>query len=174
MFDESRLVFFKGMLAGTDIEHFFAAEEKLRDLYREDPHAPLFFCITSPDGLLSPAINFFWRVCIFGPRNLTTIALDDVSSAAILLYIAGENRLVTPHTSFFFHYVGVHAEEYSREVTAACKGNITQEDILALMTKKGKELSAQDALNMGLAHTMLSYEQEAWLREHAPKQKGRK
>ena len=121
-------------------------------------------CITSPGGQLVSSYGFFERAILFVPKNIHTIALDDTSSAALFLYIVGRKRFVTPHTMFFLHEMCAHVDEYSRNIASACKTHITPDYIRALMTKKGTELTAEDALRMGLAHELLSFEDEERLR----------
>lgn len=166
MFNRERTVFFNGFLDGENLSRLTGeVEERLRLLASKKPDSPPVLCITSPGGHLASSYGFFERIILFGPRNVHTVALDDTSSAALFLYIAGEKRFVAPHTTFFVHRLLSRADDYSRNISGVCKKeHVTPEYVLALMTEEGTELTAEDALMMGLANELLSPEQEQQLR----------
>ena len=166
VFTRERIVFFSGELNGKGTWRLVGPiEDQLHAMALKDKNSPVIFCITSPGGYLDSSYGFFERIILFGPKNIHTVALDDVSSAALFLYIAGKRRFVAPHTTFFIHTINTHIDEYCKNIAAACKNpNVTADLIGRLMTKKGTELAAHDALNMGLAHELLTPTDEENLR----------
>ena len=165
MFDFDRLIFFNGLIDGENLVRLTGlVERSLCRLAAENPQAPVTLCITSPGGHLSSSHGFFERIILSGYQNIHTIALDDTSSAALFLYIIGKKRFVARHTTFFLHQIGTCMDDYGREVAATCNTQVTPQDIYAFMTKDGTELTAHDALFLGLAHEILSLEEEKQLR----------
>ncbi len=166
MFDQKRIVFFSGLLEGENLSRLTGPiEKRLSALSRENPDVPVTLCITSPGGQLVSSFGFFERIILFGPKNIHTIALDDTSSASLFLYITGRKRFVTPHTTFFLHRLYSYIDDYAKNIASACgQAHVTPDYIMKLMTEKGTELTAEDAISMGLAHEMLSREDEQQLR----------
>lgn len=163
MLNRERIVFFNGFIDGENLSRLTGPIEKhLCALASTDPHSPAVLCITSPGGHLASSFDFFARMIYFGNQNIHTIALDDTSSAALFLYIAGKKRFTTPHTMFFIHKIQTHIDDYCGNIAGA--SNKTFENIMTLMTEKGTELTASDALKIGIAHEMLSLEDERRLR----------
>ncbi len=62
--------------------------------------------ITSPGGELDQVFAFYDSVMAHPQRKkLTTVATGGVSSAAVIMYMAGEQRLVTKHATILIHMV---------------------------------------------------------------------
>ncbi len=162
MLARDKIIFVKGLLEGECLWHI---REKIDAQLRAHTHGsspPITICITSPGGHLASTYGFFEECILFGPHALHTIALDDTGSAALFLYISGARRFVAPHTTFFFHTLYSHIDDYCKNIAHACGKK--PEDIAALMTAEGTILSAENALSMGLAHEILSGDDEQQLR----------
>lgn|SRR3989338_2004261 len=166
MFIREQIVFCKGTLEDDTLFQLTKAIERCSiTLTEKNLSLPVVVCITSPGGHLPSSYSFFEQRILFGPRDMETIALDDTSSAALFLYILGAKRFVAPHTEFFFHKFSLHINDYIQNIASACERiHITPEHIMALMTEKGTNLTATDALAMGLAQEMLSASDEKQLR----------
>ncbi|MBI2048029.1 MAG: ATP-dependent Clp protease proteolytic subunit [Parcubacteria group bacterium] len=167
MFAKEQIIFFKGIcedkhLILTHLIEFM--RERSRELAALNTNLPVVLCITSQGGNLLSTYNFLEQIILFGPRNIHTIALDDMSSAAFFLYVVGRKRYITPSTMCFLHRIHLLIDEYCKTIAGACKEGITPDSILNLMTETGTDLTATDILSMGLAHEILSPEWEKCLR----------
>ena len=79
--------------------------EQIRRLQREKSSEPIWLYITSEGGKGSIGRAFYEWVQVNNPR-LETIGVGKVSSAAILILLAGRTRKATPNTIFEIHEIG--------------------------------------------------------------------
>lgn len=139
------------------------------DSSRRDGFQPILR-INSHGGSTEQAISLYVYLRQL-PASLTTFGLGFVGSAAVYIFLAGERRLCTPETDFHIHG-GVytievpHAEldtEY-RAVKArqelikkiVIERTTVKPRILARWMDHGAHLDAQDALQYGLVHEIVS------------------
>jgi ATP-dependent protease ClpP protease subunit len=112
---------------------------------------------------------------ILRPR-LVTIGSGDVDSSGVVLFLTGETRFVTKHTTMYLHLAGrsfnntnrytahdlqmmakedtVKDLQYADIVADNSRGKLTQQDVLDMM-KDETVLTPQDMLSFGLADTVL-------------------
>lgn len=130
----------------------------------------LFLLLNSPGGSLRLALgilNFLESL----PLKITTCNMSSCDSAAMLLFLAGKQRICTPESRFWLHPVFkespiVHTEdELKVELNCLRQDNNAVAEAIALRTdgdvSKWKEamlskkfISAQEALELGLAHSI--------------------
>jgi len=143
MFDADRVVFARvyqdGSIEGMiDVSH---VEKDIEELLQSNENMPAMLCITSRGGLLSEAFGFYERLMIFGGerrRRLDTIALEEVSSAALIIYLMGNKRFVTPHVRLFVHQLsGYYGDNYASIVAHCSEGKLSKSEILNMMTEEG-------------------------------------
>ena len=193
MFDGDRLVFLdRRTIQKHTID---AAENEINRLLitrlSEDGNKPIVLCITSQGGLVNPVFDFYERARRFWGNSFHTIALDVVRSAAVDVFFAGGQRFVTPNAKLIFHDVSfvvsprpssielVEVESLLQElepllqkardrsiqiVLQTSEGRLSRERIAEMMDKR-EILCAEDAVRYGLAHEMVSIEEEKVLRD---------
>lgn len=145
------------------------------DLMEKDPSRPVTLFITSPGGTVRAAIAFFELMRLLKP-NLNTVALGEVNSMAVPVFLAGARRFITEHSKIFLHEVGrvfekdvyfggrkiqkiskeVHADQrrYASIVAKCSGGKLSNKRVVELMLAN-VTLNAKDAVKFGLAHEIL-------------------
>jgi len=132
--------------------------------------------ISSDGGEVPPAIAMYDSVSAFGDRkNLKNIAVGMVSSSAVIVYLSGGEREITPNAYVYLHKMSVQMqgkftsgeiidkqntideldETYARIVSAQTK--LTVEQVHEFMNK-GTLLNAKDAVKYGFAHRIIGEE----------------
>ena len=113
---------------------------------------------------------------VFRPR-LVTIGSGDVDSSGVILFLAGETRFVTKHTTMLLHLAGrtfedakrmtahdmemmakedrIKDDQYAEIVSDNSHGKLTQKEVLEMMEKETL-LTPQDMLAFGFADTILA------------------
>lgn len=77
--------------------------------FADSMDGPINVCISSNGGDTMVAMAMF--DAMRAARNkITTVGLGAVGSAAVLVFAAGDERLVGPNASLFFHGTSVYAE----------------------------------------------------------------
>ncbi len=99
---------------------------------------PIGFFRCSCGGLAGVGLAFYDYVRSLR-LNLETIAVGDVSSAAILVWLAGEPRFVTPHTTMLAHPVRLSMKDVGAievEETGALRerGALWSKSVMDIMT----------------------------------------
>ena len=111
--------------------------------------------------------------------KLTTVGVGRVDSMAIPIFLAGNERIISPRTNLFFHEFcktfekevsfsttelgkaieGMQQDQrvYAEFVSTRTSGKMSPENVLDLM-KKETMINAADAIKLGLAHTILNKE----------------
>lgn len=132
--------------------------------------------VNSYGGATGIGMNFYDTVKSVLKPKLTTIGSGDVDSSGIIIFLAGEKRFLTKNTTLLFHLAGrtfgtekrfstldmenmlkedkLKDYQYACVVSDATSGRYTPEDVLELMAKS-TVLTADEAVNMGLAHKVL-------------------
>ncbi|MBI4215118.1 MAG: ATP-dependent Clp protease proteolytic subunit [Parcubacteria group bacterium] len=144
---------------------------------RNKPRA-IYLIISSGGGQIEPALAFYdYITYILKPDNLQTISLGRTDSAAILIFLAGRHRLMTPNSTIFFHELSycnekgiefktsqyhqltyslvVPQNKFAQMISKAVQGKMSSQKVLAMM-KKETYLCPQEAIQYGLAHEILS------------------
>lgn len=171
-----RDVHFMGKVTDASIEKL---KEKISSLYEKDSKEPIILYICSGGGATAYALGFYeWvranNIC------LTTVAVGDVSSAAVTLFLSGQRRIVTKNSSFLIHPGGsvksdlrdflmrvisrrrYHEDKewtkYYRFVISAMiaeKTKITKKDAFKALTKWFLFFDAPQAVKVGLANEII-------------------
>lgn len=143
----------------------------LGELTKLKPDAPLQLLISSQGGTLPIAFSFF-DIIATEKRRLTTIGSGQIACAAIIVWLAGTKRLLTPNTFVCFrkiHFdicaVGLENsdtknraqftdrnEKHFTKLAASCtKGKLTSEKIQTFFENE-VILEPKEAVELGLAH----------------------
>jgi len=121
-------------------------------------------------------MSFYDSVKSWLRPNLVTIGSGYVDSSGVIVFLAGEKRYLTKNTTLLFHLAGRTFEsgkrlstkdlqdllkedkikdyQYACVVSDATEGRFSPEKILELM-ENNTVLTAEEAVNMGLAHKVL-------------------
>ena len=121
-------------------------------------------------------MSFYDTVKTWLKPKLCTIGTGDVDSSGIIIFLAGERRFLTPNTTMLLHLGGRTFDkekrfstretenmlkedrlkdfQYASIVSEATRGRYTPDKILELMSQD-TILTAEEAVNMGLAHRVL-------------------
>ena len=151
------------------------ALEKIMSLCHDKPEEEVFLIVNSGGGGIDAGFMFVDLVKTTGVR-LVTIGTSHVGSMAIPVCCAGQRRLITPHTDFFFHEVnhttekeqslslteieakserlGILQKWYAEFVAAQTGDKLTEEKVLELM-KNATRMFPDDILKYGLAHEII-------------------
>ena len=148
--------------------------EKLLEFFNkfsaeETKENPLKIYINSPGGSIpaSLAIYDIIRSYVCKGYNVNTIACGQISSCAVLIFLAGQHRAAYTHTSFFLHtpHTEVKGSKAVCAVETACieQDALTIETILTAYTKdaflpltdEGRYIYVEEAQESGLIHEIL-------------------
>ena len=132
--------------------------------------------VNSYGGPTGVAMSFYDTVRNIFKTKLTTIGSGYVDSSAIVVFLAGEKRLITKNTTLLLHLAGRKFEaekrystkdmedmlkedklkdyQYACVVSDATGGRYSPEMILEMMANN-TVLTAEEAVNMGLAHKVV-------------------
>ena len=124
-----------------------------------DLDLPTQLSITSPGGEVDAAHAFYDRV--MGHKNhrqLTTVATGGVSSAAVTMYLAGEQRLISKYGNLLIHMVsvGMNGNFTLRDIEEYITDLRLDQDIQAKITAERTGLDLQvvlDAMFRGTTYT---------------------
>lgn len=147
----------------------------IKDLLVEDRDKQINLLVTSPGGPTGVAMSFFDLMRNIYRPNLQTVGSGDVDSAGVILFLAGERRLITSNTTMLLHLAGrtfdggrrfstADMESMLKEdslkdwqyasVVATVSGKLSVEEVLDLM-RKNTVLTATEAVELGIAHQVL-------------------
>jgi ATP-dependent Clp protease, protease subunit len=163
-------------LGGVNHDRLAEALSNIKNLLIEDPQEEIQLVINSPGGATGIGMSFYDAMRGYLRPNLTTIGSGDVDSSGIIVFLAGNKRFITKNTTLLFHLAGrnfgtdkrfstkdmedmlkedrLKDYQYACVVSDATQGRYTPEDILGLM-RETTVLTAEEAVNMGLAHKVL-------------------
>lgn len=146
--------------------------KEIHHFYRDNPTEEIALLITSTGGDLQAAFAFYDLVTALN-LNLTTVALGETDSAAIVVFVAGKKRLVSPHTTMFFHqasrsYNGnvsarlIRAagqevgdlERWSCKVVSSVSGGKVDLETISSWRKDERHITAEGMLSYGIAHEL--------------------
>jgi len=102
-----REVYLIGMIGTENINKTI---EEIRKLYEEDPQEEITLLIGSGGGTIGPALTFYEWVKLKS-IPLVTVAIGEVSSAAVIIFLAGQKRKATSHSFFLLHKGGSFKED---------------------------------------------------------------
>jgi len=172
-----REVYLIGMISTENINKIM---EEIRKLYEGNPEEEVTLLIGSGGGAIGAALSFYEWIKIKNIR-LVTVAIGEVSSAAVIIFLSGQKRKATPNSFFALHKGGSFKEDirmallrilspsryrdesdwwktYKKfEVEIVKKETkISSEEIEKALTKEHLILPATEALRCGLIHEIIS------------------
>lgn len=164
-------------LGGVNYDNERQATQRLRELMMEDGDEEICLVINSYGGATAIGLSFHDVVKSVLKPNLVTVGSGEVDSSGLLVFLAGSKRYLTKNTTMLLHLGGRTLEDSQRFSTAeiegmlkemrlkdyqyaclaadATEGRCTPERLLELMSKD-TILSAEEAVNLGLAHKVLA------------------
>jgi len=165
-----------GWFGGVNYENLSRVLTEIKRLVALDPDAEIKLMVNSYGGTTGIGMSFYDIIRSVIKPNLSTVGSGDVDSSAVLIFLAGEKRFLTNHTTLLFHLASRTFEQAKRVSSAdmenflkedrlkdyqyACvvsdstDGKQTPEKILDLMMKNTL-LTADEAVNMGFAHKII-------------------
>ena len=158
-------------IGDVDDKNLKRAMKKLNELLKDEKKAEIFLMIQSEGGDMSTGFAFYDYVNSVLKQPLTTIALGEVASMGITLFLAGKRRIVTPSSHFFLHpgefkpkgrledvggmtnAVKRMDKRYDEIIHVASKGKISLKKANKL-SRKVTVVTPEEAIELGLAHEM--------------------
>lgn len=93
----------------VSVERIAELLSKIKHCFQEDFKVTLFLSSTGGDP--SAAAMFYDAIPIFGQRsNLTIVALGDVYSSAVIMFLAGDNRPIGRNANILIHQGDSYAD----------------------------------------------------------------
>ncbi len=155
-------------------ENVQKVEEKIHELLEKDPNEWVNLVITSLGG--DTVLGFGLYDVLKRVRNLQTTAVGEVTSIAILVFMAGKRRIAMKNIRMFFHETQLHVaadtsfslsglkrralqmekdhELYERIIAENTNGRSTQ-DLIADICHKEVTLGIDKLLDWGIVHSVL-------------------
>lgn len=164
-------------LGGVTHENLSLTLSRVKEMLIKDQDEEIQLLVNSPGGATGIGMSFYDAMKGWMKPNLTTIGTGDVDSSGIIVFLAGQQRFLTKNTTLLFHLAGrtfgtdkrfstkdmedmlkedkLKDYQYACVISDATEGRHTPEKILELM-RETTVLTAEEAVNMGLAHKVLS------------------
>jgi len=155
-----RTVYFLGKVDEANMRGTLSGIQEISRAQKRKTIITLY--VTSPGGYFPLAVAFYDLIRTEG-TYLKTIALGQVSSAAILIFLAGEKRLASSHTRFHVHEMirGWDSAEQLplsdlEKVTAETKA---EQELMCKILAEGTGLPAEKWEEISRAETFLTAQQ---------------
>lgn len=164
-------------LGGVSYQNLDATLGNIQRLMAESPKEEIHLLVNSYGGQSGIGMSFYDAVRSWLKPNLTTIGSGDVDSSAVIIFLSGKKRYLTRNTTLLLHLAGrtLTAEkrytvedmqamlnedhlkdyQYACIVSDATDGRYTPDRVLEMM-RKNTILTAEEAVQMGLAHKVLA------------------
>ena len=168
--DRKRLVAWVGDIGE---ENYKRVLKEIEGHARKSPGKEINLLVTSHGGS-APTAFAFYDLVRASKYNLVTIGAGCVDSAALIVWLAGKKRLLTPHTALLFHEVGrrisshvsatdlesAHTnvlcyQSFYTDVVRKETGNKFPLKKINCYLKDQKVIDSEEALALGLAHGIL-------------------
>lgn len=152
------------------------ALKHIERLMTVSPEEEIYLFVTSTGGPTGTAMSFFDTILNMLQPRLITIGSGDVDSSGIILFLSGEYRYVTAHTTLLFHPAGrrfdgnmrytvqemeamlaedrLKDQQYAEIVAAASRGKLAVEQVEHMMARHSV-LSPDELVALGLADAVL-------------------
>lgn len=162
-------------LGGVSYDNLYRTLGDLKSLMIINPDEEIQMTVSSFGGATGIAMSFYDSVRLTKPV-LTTIGSGDVDSSGVVIFLAGTRRYITKNTTLLFHLAGrtftsdrryttlemeamlkednLKDYQYACVVSDATSGFLTPDKVLDMM-KKNTILTAEEAVQMKLAHAVL-------------------
>lgn len=149
---------------------------RVKELMMQDEKAVITLMVTSPGGSSGVAMGFFDLMTKVYKPNLHTIGSGDVDSSGIVIFLAGDKRILTQNTTLLLHMAGRMFDSSKRfttsEVDAMLQEDLIKDRLYAAilaersaglltpgkvmdMMRAGTVLTAEEAVQYGLAHHII-------------------
>ena len=167
------MIEYYGSVTNTSNERVLRA---IKDLMLNAPQKEIVLLVTSAGGPSGVGMGFYDTVRSILKPKLVTIGAGDVDSSGVILFLAGETRFITKHTTMLLHLAGrifedtkrltshdlemmaredsIKDAQYADIVADNSHGKLTQKDVLGMMQKETL-LMPQELVELGIADTVL-------------------
>lgn len=171
--DPSRMIEWLGPVTHNHLANTLSS---IKSFMVESKEGEIQLMINSPGGATGIGMSFYDAMTGWLKPNLTTIGTGDVDSSGIIVFLSGKNRYLTKNTTLLFHLAGrtfgtekrfstkdledmlkedrLKDYQYACVVSNATEGKYSPEKVLEMM-RETTVLTAEEAVNMGLAHKVL-------------------
>lgn len=166
-------------LGGVNYSNLEKMLSGIKEMLAADSKEEIHLMVSSFGGATGIGMSFYDAVKTWLRPKLVTVGSGDVDSSGIIVFLAGEKRFLTPNTTMLLHLGGRTFErdkrfstwdmqnmlkedrlkdlQYAGVISDATGGKYSPNQILKLMAKN-TILTAEEAVNMGLAHKVLRAE----------------
>lgn len=173
VFKPERTLAWLGGVTYSNLEYILG---EIKELSRVNANEEIHLLVSSYGGATGIGMSFYDAIRTWLKPKLCTIGSGDVDSSGVIVFLAGEKRFLTPNTTMLLHLGGRTFEhdkrfstldmqnmlkedhlkdlQYAGVISEATGGKYSVERILKLMAKN-TILTAEEAVNMGLAHKVL-------------------
>lgn len=158
-FPLSRLVHWLGSVHN---DMYAETVREIKRLLDKDKAEPITLVVTSPGGATGIAMSFYDMMRKVYRPTLHTIGSGDVDSSGLIIFLAGERRYITPHTTLFLHLAG-RTFDTARRFSTADMESILKEDKLkdlhyasVVSDRSGGRLSSAQVLELMAQNTVLT------------------
>lgn len=163
-------------LGGVSYQNLSNILGEIKSLMIENKEDEIHLLINSYGGTTGVGMSFYDAVRDWLKPNLTTIGSGDVDSSGVIVFLSGKKRFLTKNTTLLFHLAGrtlsgekrytvqdmeamlnedhLKDFQYACVVSDATGGRYTPAMILEMM-RKNTLLTADEAVQMGLAHKVI-------------------
>lgn len=173
MFSTDRMVYWLG---GVNQDNYEKVMTKMIELCEKNAEEWITLLITSSGGSRAVSAAFYDFIKHILKPRLRTVGLGEVDSCGLVIFAAGEERLVAPRTTFYFHEMRYDFDEKTRlrvselremvyevtytqnlqaRVVANCTNGKHQPEEIMRMMERETSLNAEEIVEMGIAHRIL-------------------
>jgi ATP-dependent Clp protease, protease subunit len=150
--------------------------EQIQALILDNPSEAINLVVTSHGGPTGIGMSFYDSMRSVYKPTLNTIGSGDVDSSGIIVFLAGQQRFITPNTTLLLHLAGRTFEtpkrlttpemesiikedkikdfQYASVIADRSNGKLTVQKVLDLMAAN-TVITAREAVEFGIAHTIL-------------------
>jgi ATP-dependent protease ClpP protease subunit len=151
--------------------------DRIQTLLLENPLEPINLVVTSHGGPTGIGMSFYDTMRSVYKPNLRTIGSGDVDSSGIIVFLAGDERFLTPNTTLLLHLAGrvfdtpkrfttpemesivkedkLKDFQYASVIADRSNGKLTVQKVLDLMARN-TVLTPSEAVELGLAQSILA------------------
>jgi ATP-dependent protease ClpP protease subunit len=136
--------------------------DRIQSLMIENPIEQINLVVTSHGGPTGIGMSFYDTMRSVYRPNLCTIGSGDVDSSGIIVFLAGNERYITPNTTLLLHLAGRVFDTPKRFTTPEME-SIVKEDKLkdfqyasVIAERSDSKLSVQDVLDLMAHNTVLT------------------
>jgi ATP-dependent protease ClpP protease subunit len=133
----------------------------IREMLQKNKPGDICLTVTSTGGPTGTAMSFHDTIRYIWRINIATIASGDVDSSGILLFLAGNRRYVTKHTTLLLHLAGRVFEagkRFTREEIEAMtnEDRLKDEQYASVIAEHSTGLTTPRVLEMMKNNTILT------------------